>query len=99
MSKRHWFRAEGPNNSTKQPRISTEQLAGKADLYSCFAQGIQPPMHEQDALVICVPFSAAHDMRKSSKDAAAHVATQARKAKIEISNRKLNLQDHARKAP
>ena len=56
-------------------------------MYSCLAQGIELPMCEHDVLEISMPFIAGHDLREFSRDATAYVATQARKAKMEISSR------------
>ena len=85
-----WFLDEDPNHNTKPPLISTEPLAREAGLYSGCAQRIQPPMRENYVLDIN------NDVREFSRDAAAYVATQARKAKNEVSYRKLGLEDQTR---
>ena len=53
-------------------------------------------MCEHDVLEISMPFIAGHDLREFSRDATAYVATQARKAKMEISSHKLGLENLAR---
>ena len=72
------------------------EVAGEGGVYSFFSQGIPEAMTEDQCIELTIPVYTDKDFKDYLADPTAYVATQARKAKIEVGMRRLSEEDRDR---